>query len=135
VIRKADVLLVFAHSEGEMVEHEVSKAREYGVPIIAVVDPVREQEKYRRTRTKLIQDSMRCEVGLDDPEEIVRAIRTYARAQVTVDQSLGSLEPAALSIEKPNDIATTIRERMELSPVGEYLVARAARSADRDTAE
>src|SRR5262249_27766808 len=49
-VKTADLMLVFAHSSGKWIEHEIDAAVRFGVPIIAVLDPSRLGQRKARSR-------------------------------------------------------------------------------------
>ncbi len=74
-------MLVFAHSSGRWIEHEVEQAVRFGVPIVAVLDPDRLAQPRTRSRTEKIAANATSEVRLDDTARIIAAVRRYSRAQ------------------------------------------------------
>lgn len=98
-VRVAEVLLVPAHSAGDWVTHELTKAAHYQVPVIAVIDPRRESTG-QWVRTSLVMEHAVEEVGLDDPDRIVNAIRTHARS--LADQGESTTGPAVPVLPAPD---------------------------------
>jgi hypothetical protein len=120
-IKRADVLLVFAHSAGRWIEHELDAAQAYGIPVISVLDPARADGPKRRVvKFRRITDAAQAEVSLNDPALVVEAIRKYARPQAA-ERASGDLlfsggapfKPAGPQAEPatPEDIAKRMRAR------------------------
>jgi hypothetical protein len=140
-IKKADALLVFAHSAGEMVEYELERAKHYGVPVISILDPVREASKNRRARSSKIKEQAKCEVRLDEPEKIIAAIRQYARNQASVVhrrlEATSATSPQPLPEDaSPKDIAQRMsqpeRRQGLVGRIGAFLFGRHGTDAGRD---
>lgn len=115
-VKRADVMLVFAHSAGRWVEHELETANRYDVPIISILDPKRLADPSRRSRSEHVTSHGCCEVSLSEDKDIVTAIRKYARSRrpaappEQVDMQETIIEQR---ITAPVDIARRITAREE----------------------
>jgi hypothetical protein len=138
-VKKADILLVFAHSSGKWIDHELDAAQFYGVPVISVLDPVRVEDPSRRVvRSQRVVLAAKAEVSLNEPALIIRAIRKHSRTQ-NAKRSAGDLSPADQAVQptslareeenvelaKPADIARRLsahpRERGFIGRLGMFL--------------
>ena len=118
-VKNADLMLVFAHSSGRWIEHEVEQAVRFGVPIVSVLDPDRLAQPRTRSRTEKIAANATSEVRLDDAARIIAAVRRYARAQgvpITERVSISRLvsREAEPGVAEPRDIARRLGAQRDL---------------------
>ncbi len=121
-VRRADVMLVFAHSAGKWIAHELEAARRYNVPLISILDPQRLATSTTRARTEQITAHRTCEVPLDDAKAIVAAIRRHARPQrpaVPLERIHAPDAPRTSHPESTHEAVTTpadVARRMSARP-------------------
>lgn len=106
-VKRADIMLVFAHSSGSWIDHELDAAERYAIPVVSLLDQQRVEQPRRRARSRRISELAECEIRLDDSEAIIAAIRQYARPQQQL-QVLRTQPPRAL--QSPRDI---VREKQK----------------------
>lgn len=128
-VKNADLMLVFAHSAGQWIEHEIDAAVRFGVPIVSVLDPARLGQAAQRSRTEKIAANAVGEVRLDDAARIVAAVRRYARPQgvpATERVSISRLvsREADPSLARPQDIARRLERGRERQGDTRGLLAR-----------
>jgi hypothetical protein len=131
-IKNADIMLVLAHSAGNWVEHEIEKAQQYGVPIVAVIDPQRVATPHVWAITSQVRKASVTEVSLGSIDEIIAAIKKHARQKITTSKPAKGAPSDAptvkgdrLAVEKPADIAANLssvgRRAGIFSTIGRYL--------------
>jgi hypothetical protein len=134
-VKNADIVLVLSHSAGPWIDHEIDTAVGFGIPIISVLDPKRLGQREQRIRTENIAAEALAEVRLDQPAQVVAAVRRYARAKglpVAERRSISLLAKSdtELPITRPQHIAQRLGDQRDgsalLSRLGALLFWRGA---------